>query len=90
MPSLATLHDEYALRGRIDEAAPVTNTSSVLIDASPDRVWDVLAACAAGRRGRPASSSALWTPWNRAGSSAGPRTAPCPLRFAAWSTRAAN
>ncbi|NVI89436.1 SRPBCC family protein [Actinomadura sp. BRA 177] len=43
MPSLATLHDEYALRGRIDEAAPVTNTSSVLIDASPDRVWDVLA-----------------------------------------------
>jgi hypothetical protein len=23
MPSLATLHDDYALRGRIDEAAPV-------------------------------------------------------------------
>ncbi|NKZ05733.1 SRPBCC family protein [Actinomadura latina] len=43
MPSLATLHDEYALRGRIDESAPVTNTSSVLIDASPARVWDVLA-----------------------------------------------
>ncbi|MFA1539624.1 SRPBCC family protein [Actinomadura monticuli] len=43
MPNLATLHDEYALRGRIDESAPVTNTSSVLIDASPARVWDVLA-----------------------------------------------
>lgn len=43
MPNLATLHDEYALRGRIDEAAPVTNTSSVLIDASPAEIWDVLA-----------------------------------------------
>lgn len=43
MPSLATLHDEYALRGRIDDTAPVTNSSSVLIGAAPDRVWDVLA-----------------------------------------------
>ncbi|WP_396452125.1 SRPBCC family protein [Actinomadura sp.] len=43
MPDLATLHDEYALRGRIDEAAPVTNTSSTWIDAPPARVWAVLA-----------------------------------------------
>ncbi|MEU5988992.1 SRPBCC family protein [Spirillospora sp. NPDC047418] len=43
MPNLATLHDEYALRGRIDAAAPVTNSSSVLIDAAPGRVWEVLA-----------------------------------------------
>lgn len=43
MPNLATLHEEYALHGRIDETAPVTNSSSVLIDAAPDRVWDVLA-----------------------------------------------
>ncbi|WP_067795542.1 SRPBCC family protein [Actinomadura formosensis] len=43
MPSPAILHDEYALRGRIDESAPVTSTSSVLIDAPAARVWDVLA-----------------------------------------------
>ncbi|WP_141580975.1 SRPBCC domain-containing protein [Actinomadura sp. WMMA1423] len=43
MPSLATLHDEYALRGRIDESAPVTSASSVLIDAPAARVWEVLA-----------------------------------------------
>ncbi|HEU5023574.1 MAG TPA: SRPBCC family protein [Spirillospora sp.] len=43
MPTLATLHDEYALRGRIDEEASVVSASSVLIDASPARIWDVLA-----------------------------------------------
>ena len=43
MPNLATLHDDYALHGRIDEDAPVVSASSVLIDASPDRIWDVLA-----------------------------------------------
>ncbi|MEV0664442.1 SRPBCC family protein [Actinomadura luteofluorescens] len=43
MRSLATLHDEYALRGRIDDAAPVTSASTVLIDAPVARVWDVLA-----------------------------------------------
>ncbi|MES9543273.1 MULTISPECIES: SRPBCC domain-containing protein [unclassified Actinomadura] len=43
MPSLATLHDDYALRGRIDEAAPVTSASSVLIDAPAALVWEVLA-----------------------------------------------
>lgn len=43
MPNLATLHDEYALHGHIDEDAPVVSASSVLIDASPDRIWGVLA-----------------------------------------------
>ena len=43
MRSLTTLHDDYALRGRIDDAAPVTSASTVLIDAPAARVWEVLA-----------------------------------------------
>jgi hypothetical protein len=41
-PHLAVLHDEYARRGRIDPAAPLTNSSSLIVDAPPERVWDVL------------------------------------------------
>ena len=40
---LAVLHREYALRGRIDDAAPVTSESGIVVDAGPDRVWAVLA-----------------------------------------------
>jgi hypothetical protein len=40
---LATLHDEYALRGRIDDTAPVTSSSEIVIDAPAQRVWEVLA-----------------------------------------------
>ncbi|HLV72419.1 MAG TPA: SRPBCC family protein [Vulgatibacteraceae bacterium] len=39
----ATLHREYALRGRIDETAPVTSSSEVVVDAPAERVWEVLA-----------------------------------------------
>ncbi|HEY8482414.1 MAG TPA: SRPBCC family protein [Spirillospora sp.] len=39
----ATLHHRYALRGRIDETAPVTTASDIVIDAPADRVWEVLA-----------------------------------------------
>lgn len=42
-PKLDTLHDEYALRGRIDESAQLTNASSVVIDRPAGEVWDVLA-----------------------------------------------
>jgi hypothetical protein len=41
-PSLAVLHSEYARRGRIDAAAPVTNTSSLLVGASVRQVWAAL------------------------------------------------
>ncbi|XRQ05758.1 SRPBCC domain-containing protein [Actinomadura welshii] len=40
---LATLHGEYTLRGRIDDTAPVTNSSDIVIDAPVQRVWEVLA-----------------------------------------------
>src|SRR5690606_42150432 len=39
----ATLHREYALRGRIDETAPVTSSSEVVVDAPAERGWEVLA-----------------------------------------------
>ena len=42
MPSLQTLHNEYAVRGRIDESAPVTNTSEIVVAAPVDEVWAVL------------------------------------------------
>ncbi|MFI6848314.1 SRPBCC family protein [Kitasatospora sp. NBC_00085] len=41
-PSLETLHREYAKERRIDEAAPVTSASEIRIEASADRVWEVL------------------------------------------------
>lgn len=41
-PSLASLHSEYAMRHRIDAAAPVTSNSSIVIDAAPAEVWSVL------------------------------------------------
>ncbi|TKK89025.1 molecular chaperone Hsp90 [Herbidospora galbida] len=36
------LHTEYAMKGRIDDRAPVRNTSSIEIDASPAEVWALL------------------------------------------------
>jgi hypothetical protein len=41
-PSVETLRTEYAAYGKIDEAAPITNTSSVIIDAPVQRVWAAL------------------------------------------------
>ncbi|GAA0979461.1 hypothetical protein GCM10009555_044230 [Acrocarpospora macrocephala] len=41
-PSLEKLHTDYALRGRIDEKAPVVSTSSVVVNAPVDRVWEVM------------------------------------------------
>jgi hypothetical protein len=41
-PSLAVLHREYARKGRIDESAPVTNISSLVVNAPVHRVWAVL------------------------------------------------
>lgn len=41
-PSLVTLHEDYAKRGRIDEAAPITSRSTIIIDAPIGQVWDVL------------------------------------------------
>ncbi|MET8340381.1 SRPBCC domain-containing protein [Streptosporangium canum] len=42
-PSLPTLHADYAARHRIDTGAPVTSESSVIIDATPAQVWEVMA-----------------------------------------------
>ena len=41
-PSLADLHENYARRSRIDEAAPAACSVSTVIGAPPDRVWAVL------------------------------------------------
>ncbi|GAA3041306.1 SRPBCC family protein [Streptosporangium longisporum] len=41
-PSSAVLHAEYAARGRIDTEAPVTSASSVVVDATPAQVWEVI------------------------------------------------
>jgi len=41
-PSLADLHERYAARSRIDEAAPATCSVSAVISAPPARVWAVL------------------------------------------------
>src|SRR5262245_37747314 len=38
-PTRRTLHEGYAKRGRIDEQAPITSFSDVIIDAPVDRVW---------------------------------------------------
>ncbi|GAA3122430.1 hypothetical protein GCM10010466_11680 [Planomonospora alba] len=42
-PSLAVLHDEYAARGRIDPRAQLVSSSSTVVDAPPERVWEVMA-----------------------------------------------
>ncbi|ETK35993.1 SRPBCC domain-containing protein [Microbispora sp. ATCC PTA-5024] len=41
-PSLTVLHDAYARRGRIDDRAPLVSSSSLVVDASPARVWAVM------------------------------------------------
>lgn len=41
-PSLATLRTQYAERGLINDAAPVSDNQSITINASPDKVWSVL------------------------------------------------
>lgn len=41
-PSIEVLHEEYAKRGRIDEAAPVKASGEIRIEASVERVWEVL------------------------------------------------
>ena len=41
-PSLATLHEKYAKRGRIDDEAPVTSSSNMIIDAPVHQVWTVI------------------------------------------------
>ncbi|WP_061294523.1 SRPBCC family protein [Herbidospora cretacea] len=42
MTSLNDLHTGYAMQGRIDERAPVRNTSSIEIDAPAEKVWALL------------------------------------------------
>ncbi|MFC4040535.1 SRPBCC family protein [Dactylosporangium siamense] len=42
-PSLDELHENYAKRHRIDEAAPFRSAYEVTIDAPAGRVWDLLA-----------------------------------------------
>jgi hypothetical protein len=41
-PSLATLHETYAKQGRIDPASPVRSSSSLIVDAAVERVWDAV------------------------------------------------
>ena len=41
-PSRQMLHEEYAKHGRIDEQAPITTSSDVVIDAPVDHVWALL------------------------------------------------
>src|SRR4051812_6206966 len=41
-PSLTVLHDQYAVNGRIDPAAQLTNSSSIVVDACVERVWEVV------------------------------------------------
>jgi polyketide cyclase/dehydrase/lipid transport protein len=53
-PSLRALHEDYAKNSRIDAAAPLTVTSSIIIDAPPDQVWAVL------------SDVAAWPAWHPA------------------------
>lgn len=45
-PNLEVLHEQYAKRGRTDQMAPVTAAGAVQIEASPERVWQVLSAVA--------------------------------------------
>ncbi|MEV6165603.1 SRPBCC family protein [Streptomyces sp. NPDC052052] len=42
-PSLDELHENYAKRHRIDEAAPIRSAHEVAIDAPVERVWALLA-----------------------------------------------
>lgn len=42
-PSLQDLHERYAKHHRIDGAAPVTSSSSRVLDAPADRVWETVA-----------------------------------------------
>ncbi|MFI6792115.1 SRPBCC family protein [Nonomuraea sp. NPDC050383] len=42
-PSLDELHENYAKRHRIDEAAPIRSTHEVVIDAPAERIWALLA-----------------------------------------------
>ena len=41
-PSIGTLHEDYAKKGRIDTAAPVQGQAEVHIAATPERVFAVL------------------------------------------------
>ncbi|GAA0401153.1 hypothetical protein Acor_38840 [Acrocarpospora corrugata] len=41
-PALEDLHTGYAMKGRIDERAPVTSSSTVVVDAPVTQVWKVL------------------------------------------------
>lgn len=41
-PGIGVLHEEYAKRGRIDGAAPVKACGEIRIEASVERVWEVL------------------------------------------------
>jgi hypothetical protein len=38
------IHDAWTARGLVDPLAPVQAEGEIEIDASPDRVWDVLTA----------------------------------------------
>ncbi|MEV0971446.1 SRPBCC family protein [Microtetraspora glauca] len=42
-PTLTVLHDEYARRGRLDPNAQLVSSSSVVVDAPVERVWEVMA-----------------------------------------------
>lgn len=42
-PSREILHEAYAKNGRIDEQAPIQSTSSLIIHASVDDVWRLVA-----------------------------------------------
>lgn len=53
-PSLATLHEEYAKKRRIDEAAPLTTASSIVVNAPVERVWEAM------------SDLRSWPTWNPA------------------------
>jgi uncharacterized protein YndB with AHSA1/START domain len=41
-PSIEVLHEEYAKKGRIDEKEPITTAYKVRIEASVERVWELL------------------------------------------------
>ena len=41
-PTIEVLHEEYAKRSRIDEAAPVKSSGEIRIEAPVERVWELL------------------------------------------------
>jgi hypothetical protein len=41
-PPIEVLHEEYAKRGRIDEAASVKGSGEIRIEAPVERVWELL------------------------------------------------